>query len=166
MHWSCTHLVMIFGVGFLAIPLSTAQPATISPPDDQEYTLSGNNEDQVVNKTQPSSSYNLWQVKANQYREAIFVVEGSPFKHVRKPDQYRRTARLSMSKTRGGRWTVVKGDAEADPRGSAEVMARKSGPGGGRAEFQVTVTFVEEGTGLAPSGEYEMTLQGTIRAGN
>lgn len=150
-------------VGALCSPhMALTQPADLKAPPDHEYDHTGKDENQVVNSPLGKSK---WQVRANRYRNALFVVEGANFVHQASEKIYR-PVKLGLSKRGGNRWRVTKAEDQSEVGNPAKVIAKKNKPGGGNVSFQVSVTFVEEGTGLALSGEYEMTLQGTIRAGN
>jgi len=156
--------VLALVVGTLWVSLiTTAQPTDLRAPPDHKYDHTGKDENQVVNS---STGKSKWHVRANRYRNALFVVEGANFVHQKAPEKIYRPVKLGLSKRGGNRWRVIKAEDQSEVGNPAEVMAEKNKPGGGNVSFQVSVTFVEEGTGLAPSGKYKMTLQGTIRAGN
>lgn len=139
------------------------QSNSVRAPSDQfkQYSYDDRNSDIVLDQN------TAWNVKANQINDAVISFEGPPFTH-EDQSSYRRPTRLEISKASGsGKWSVINSEDTSSGTKPATVKVRKQGKGGGRATFNIRVIYVDsQNDQIPPAGNFDMTVTGTISAGN
>lgn len=110
----------------------------------------------------------VWAVRGN-LRSGVNVnfTTTSPFVHAEDPE-FRRNAQLDLAvgTTQGpALWTVAKAsDATAYATGDNDAQVSVSSSGVGRANLNLTVSFITDDFGTLAAGTYATTVVGTIAA--
>jgi hypothetical protein len=134
---------------------------SIVAPSNQVITHDQSDKDQAF----PVQS---WSVKGNLDNGLnVSFMTSSAFTHTKNPN-HKRNAQLGLAleSTQGdAQWTVTKASATTDfATGNEKAAVTAVSNGVGRANFNLSVTFVTEEFGLFAAGDYTTTIVGTVSA--
>jgi|CXWL01.1.fsa_nt_gi hypothetical protein len=122
---------------------------------------------QVHDETDNDQSFPVqqWLVTANNAIGATVVFQtDQAFTHTL-DNSYKRDAGITLALASGAAWTVTVPSATTDYVGGTEVVSVAAGSNtAGSAAFDIGVTLVEETFSDLASGDYEMTITGTLTA--
>jgi hypothetical protein len=107
--------------------------------------------------------WQYWQVVCNNAAGAVLTFETDQvFTHTTNP-AFKRDVRLRLRKSGAPRWTITTGTDQTDYAGGDEVAVVEAETNrAADGEFRLRVTFLEEQFVNTLSGDYDMTITGTI----